>query len=489
MSFDSSVSRESFGSQKVAELGGDNFLISTTTIRAELEDYIKSEGTTLHRFSESAGVNVGTLSGIINGNRPIAIGQLDRITAAMGLPEGHFYDLYADECFTSTAPHWRRLRPFLLRCAELQKHDCIKQVLNRLLEDLKQIAGIFDTAEMMYEQGWKEAAVILYESVIESERSSHSERLAMSYYRIFQIFQTDTRRGFKAALQFLPYRYRLPEAYALDGLLMLTEIYALRFNWSEVENYADELCQFTEALYNRRIWMDEDFKPKRPLVYYYGRAYLIKSSSYEYRGMFEESKKWIPKYADLSWFEGLDEAGKAEVEQLKMFAYANWMCMDIKSGNQELIGEYVKFLEEHPGEIVEGLTTLIEASNRHNYFIDEILNKFSDDIDDYRKIKQTSKSNYKEPSLIFRRAVFFQNYALYYFRKALYEEGIYHLLFSMELSILLNSKDLIVNNMALFELHRKHASLKQCNTYSELCRKVWENEKESILGGFGYNYG
>ncbi|MNW50926.1 hypothetical protein D3C74_283910 [compost metagenome] len=270
---------------------------------------------------------------------------------------------------------------------------------------------------------------------------------------------------------------------------MLSEIYALRFNWSEVENYADELCQFTEALYHRRIWRDEDFKPKRPLVYYYGRAFLIKSSSYEYRGMFEESKKWIPKYADLSWFEGLDEAGKAEVVQLKMFAYANWMCMDIKSGNRDLIGEYIKFLEEHPGEVVEGLTTLIEAANRHNYFIDEILYNFATEIDDYRKIEQSSISNYKAPSHIFRRSVFFQNYALYYFRKGLYEEGIHNLLFSLELSIFLTSKDLIVNNMALFELHRSYASLKQNNKYSELCRKVWENEKESILGGFGYSYG
>lgn len=472
-------------------MGGDNFLISTTTIRAELEDFIKSEGTTLQRFSESAGVNVGTLSGIINGNRPIAIGQLDRITVAMGLPEGHFYDLYADECFTSTAPHWRRLRSFLLRCAELQRHDCIKQVLNRLLEDLKQVAGIFETAEQMFEQGFKEAAAILYESVIESERSNHSERLAMSYYRIFQIYQADGRRGYRAALQFLPYRYRLPEFYVLDGLLMLAEVYAVRMNWDEVENYADELCEFSKRIYERKVWKHADFRPVCPLVMYYGKSYLFKAMTYEYRGMFEESKKWIAEYADLSWFNGLDEEGIKEVERLKMFAQANYMCADIKAGNRSRIPGYIQFLEEHPDEIIEGLITLIESANRHNFYIDDVITKFSAEIEQYR---QSGKDNWfsqraaREPSYIFRCAFFFQNYAIYNFRKDLHVEGLMNILHSMKLSINLNSKDLIVNCMVLFELYRQFASESQCKDYYELCRKVWDNEKENVLGGFGYAY-
>lgn len=488
MSFDSSVSRESFGSQKVAELGGDNFLISTTTIRAELEDYIKSEGTTLHRFSESAGVNVGTLSGIINGNRPIAIGQLDRITAAMGLPEGHFYELYADECFTSTAPHWRRLRPFLLRCAELERYDCIKLVLNRLLEDLKQVVGIFDTAELMFEQGFKEAAAILYESVIESERSSHSERLAMSYYRLFKIYRMDSDKGFKTAMQFLPYRHRLPEVYALDGILMLVEVYSLRFNWSEAEVYADELCALAKALYERKVWKYSDFKPLRPLVYYYGRGYLLKSGSYEYRGMFEEAKKWIAEYADLSWFDADDESQTAVIEQFKMFAQANYLCMDIKNGDRSKIPKYVQFLEEEPDELVEGLITLVESANRHEFYIDDILDRFSDAIETYRLI---GKDKWFPESIVSvnRCSVFFQNYAIYNLRKRNYEEGIKSLLYSLKLAISLNNKSLIVNCMTLFELNRKFVTEEQNQNFEELCRKVWENEKENVFYGFGFDNG
>ncbi len=476
--------------------GGDNYLISTTTIRAELEDYIKNNGTTLQRFAESSGVNVGTLSGIINGNRLIAISQLDRVTKAMGLPEGHFYNLYAEECSTPNAPHWRRIRPFLLRCAELQQHDCIKQVLCRLLEDLKQVASIFETAEMMYEQGWKEAAVILYESVIESERFSHSERLAMSYYRIFQIYQKDRFIGFTAALQFLPYRYRLPEYLALDGLLMLIEVYAVRFNWVEVENYADELAQLSWTLYENKIWKQPEFQSIRPLVFYYGKAYLYKSGAYELRGMYEESRKWIAKYADLSWFEGLDDEGRAEIKMLKIFAEANYMCVDVKAGNRSRIPEYVAFLNSHPDEIVEGLITLVESANRHEFYIDDVLLRFSTQIEQYRQVgrdswmasREADTVNSKEPPYVFRYSLFFQNYAVYHFRRNADTEGINNLLDSMKMSIKLSNKSILANTMVLFELHRQSASKQQYQEYNKVCRKVWEHEEENVLGGFGYAY-
>lgn len=461
-------------------------MISTTTIRAELEDYIKNNGTTLQRFAECSGVNVGTLSGIINGNRLIAISQLDRITKAMGFPQGHFYRLYADECFTLNAPHWRRMRPFLLRCAELQQHDCIKLVLSNLLDDLKQITGIFETAERMFEQGLKEAAVILYESVIESERSSHSERLAMSYYRLFKIHSMDSDKGFKAAMQFLPYRHRLPEVYALDGILMLVEVYSLKFNWTEAEIYADELCTLAKALYDRKAWRDSDFKPMRPLVYYYGRGYLLKAGSYEYRGLFEESKKWIVKYADLSWFESDDEDQHAVIEQFKIYAQANYLCIDIKAGDRSKIPQYIAFLEHEPDEVIEGLITLVESANRYQFSIDDILDRFSKDIDKYRAIGRDKWFSESVVS-INRCSVFFQNYAIYNLRNGIYEEGVRSILYSLRMAISLNNKPLIMNCMTLFELNRQFVSEEQNEKFKELCREVWENEKKNVFCGFGYD--
>ncbi|MDU5951204.1 MAG: helix-turn-helix transcriptional regulator, partial [Paenibacillus macerans] len=65
-----------------------------STIRSQLENYLKNKKLSLNQFTELTGINSGTLSGIINGHRPIAMQQLDRITAGMGLPEGYFYELY-----------------------------------------------------------------------------------------------------------------------------------------------------------------------------------------------------------------------------------------------------------------------------------------------------------------------------------------------------------------------------------------------------------
>jgi len=465
-------------------------LVSTVTIRAELESFIKKEGITLHQFAERSGINVGTLSGIINGNRPISIGQLDVITDVMGLPEGSFYEMYADESFASkAAPHWRRLRPFLLRCAELRRHDCIQKTLELLIEDIKQVAGIFETAEIMFEQGLIESAILLYECVIESERSSHSERLAISYFRLFQIYQKDRHKGFTAAVQFLPYRHRLPEALVLDGLVMLIDLFAVNEKWDEAEDYADELCHIAYKLYENKFWKDPNFNPSRPLVYYYGRGYLSKAGAYEYRRMYDESRVWISKYEDLSWFEGLDEAGNLEVERYKMFAEANLLSIDIKEGNRSRISEYIAFLEENPSEVLEGLTTLLESANRHKFFVDEYLNRFAEEIKYYSKVTQKGWGNQKNNQVsyndsyhTFRCAIFFQKYAIYCFRKKMVDDGIENILSSLRFSNKINSKSTISNNMILFEFFRHYSTEGQKSTYLKLCEEAWDYEEELNLG-------
>ncbi|MFD3262255.1 XRE family transcriptional regulator [Paenibacillus lentus] len=466
----------------------------TTTICDELEDYMKREAMTLHLFAEKSGVNAGTLSGILNGNRPIAIGQLDRLTHAMGLPEGSLYELFVDECFISAAPHWRRLRPFLLRCAELKKLDCIREVLFRLLEDLKQITGIFETAELMFERGWYDAAIIMYESVIESERSNHSERLAISYYRIFHIHHKEGQKSLKAAAQFLPFRHRLPESLILDGLVMLLEMYYINKDWEEVEKYSDELCELVNVLYKNNRWKDAGFSPARPFIYYYGMGCLYRGASYEYRKMYDESRKWIGKYADLSWFEDLDESNLVEVERYKMFAKANLLSIDIKDGNQSRIPEYIKFLQENPSEILEGLTSLLESANRHKFFVDEHLSKFSDEIQFYSEVTREaySKQNetsvrYKEHVHTFRCSLFFQKYAIYCFRKKLLADGLKNTLQSFKYSLKIDNRHIMVNSMTLFELYRDYTTPKQRTAFKKMCREVWENNEELNVDDYNYS--
>ncbi|WP_366347040.1 helix-turn-helix transcriptional regulator [Paenibacillus amylolyticus] len=153
-------------------------------IRFYIENHLKNKGYKLQQFSEIADINVGTLSAIIKGTRLISMNQLDQITSAMGLERGYFYDMYGVECFIESAPHWRRLEPFLYRCAELGKLDIIQQVITHVTDDQSYFDELFDVAESLFNKSMNEAALILYECVADSEKYQHSERLALCQYRI-----------------------------------------------------------------------------------------------------------------------------------------------------------------------------------------------------------------------------------------------------------------------------------------------------------------
>ncbi|WP_340007176.1 helix-turn-helix transcriptional regulator [Paenibacillus sp. FSL K6-0276] len=197
------------------------------TIRAELADYLKKHGTTINQFAEVSKVNSGTISNIINGNRPIAMQQLDRITEGMGLEEGSYYDLYVDECFVHSNPNWRRLRPFLSRCAELDKLECIARVVGIMMDSLSYMPSLFDTAEDFFVQGKHEAAAMLYQSVAESEKYQHSERLALCQYRLFTIaLGEDQDANLRAAVQFEGFVNRLDEVDQLNALKDLANTYS-----------------------------------------------------------------------------------------------------------------------------------------------------------------------------------------------------------------------------------------------------------------------
>lgn len=47
----------------------------------------------LSELAREAGMNPGTMSSVINGNRTLSVDRLDRITKAMGYPVGYYYDV------------------------------------------------------------------------------------------------------------------------------------------------------------------------------------------------------------------------------------------------------------------------------------------------------------------------------------------------------------------------------------------------------------
>lgn len=80
----------------------------TPTISAEFEDYLKQNNMTLAQFAEYSGVHQRTLSNWVTQHRPVSVEQLDRITLAMGLPEGHLYDLYIENYIIDLPPQYEK---------------------------------------------------------------------------------------------------------------------------------------------------------------------------------------------------------------------------------------------------------------------------------------------------------------------------------------------------------------------------------------------
>ncbi len=83
----------------------------TPTIQAEIQTYLKRKGLTMTEFGRIIDLNVGTVSGIVTGNRSISVHQLDCITAGMNLPLDYFYERYIEECIEESPLNWKKNQP------------------------------------------------------------------------------------------------------------------------------------------------------------------------------------------------------------------------------------------------------------------------------------------------------------------------------------------------------------------------------------------
>lgn len=217
--------------------------------------------------------------------------QLDLITQGMKLEEGYFYEVYGAECFVESAPHWRRLEPFLQRCAELDKLECIQKVIQQVTDDRSYISELFEMAEGMLERGQTKAARMLYECVAECEKYQHSERLALCQYRIFTLsLGQDQHENLRAAVHFEPYINRLDEERQLDAIKDLANTYlALRY-WDKVFTLAEDLEQKTKILqsYTKKKTDKSDRITAYPLFVYRAYSNLLKSSACERQGRYRK---------------------------------------------------------------------------------------------------------------------------------------------------------------------------------------------------------
>ncbi|MEC0169243.1 helix-turn-helix transcriptional regulator [Paenibacillus graminis] len=447
---------------------------STATIRDQLADYLSEQSMSINQFADRCGINSGTLSRIVKGNQPIAMSHLELITKGMGEVEDHFFSLYVDECFYYSAPTWRRLRPFMIRCAELGRMDCIERMVQILLDNLNNVPTLFEVSEGLFEQGQWQAAALLYKNVSASEKYQYSERLAVCQYRLFRIaLGDDQSENLRAATLFEPYVPRLDEADQLDALKHLMNVYYSLHQWRKMDELAQELLRLAkiryDLQYNSEGRFQKEKKPEKPLCLYILYAHLMRSIVYEECGDYNSALDLVPIYTDGSWIQEESEEVKRTLAQFQEWGRANTYLYRLLGGQSEVLPDYVDYISTRKGEIFTALSNVIKSANRYSWNVDHILERFSAYIP-YR-VHQTEFGEYSQQVIANQYASFLAELAEYYLHSQR-KEGIYYILHSLEYSTKINNEAIVIRCVDLFEQYRHIAAEAEKAQYKLLIREV-----------------
>ncbi|WP_145050054.1 helix-turn-helix transcriptional regulator [Paenibacillus xylanexedens] len=443
----------------------------TTTIRSFIEDHIRKQGYTLQYFADLSGVNAGTLSAIIKGTRPIAMAQLDLITQGMNLEPGHFYELYGAECFVESSPHWRRLEPFLQRCAELDKLDCIHRVIQQVTDDRSYISELFEMAEGMFEREQNQAALMLYECVAECEKYQHSERLALCHYRIFTLsLSQDQNQNLRAAVLFEPYINRLDEERQLDAIKDLANTYSALRYWEKLFIHAEELERKTEFLQSYKKKNEDKFNriTVYPLFVYKAYSNLLKATASERMGKYEEALRYTKSFAETVKDVEPDDEALEYIHKFKNWEEANTYLYRLLMGDQSVLPTYVEFIEENQAELLPALVSIMEAANKYGMNIDHILLKFDFQINSVEMLTQGYSKQVKSDLY----TTFLVELAIYHLARGRHEKGLRQIMNCLKSAIEINNQSDIIHCVALYEKYRNKATDEIQNQYKSLLMEV-----------------
>ncbi|MGS5019197.1 transcriptional regulator [Paenibacillus sp. JJ1683] len=453
----------------------------TPTIRAEVQTYLIRKSLTMTEFGHMIDLNVGTVSGIVTGNRPISVHQLDRITMGMNLPPDYFYERYIVECIEEEPLNWRRISPFLYRCVELGRLDCLRRVVGMLLDNPIYLPSLFEVAEDSYKKGFTEAAAFLYENVSEGEKYQYSERLAVCQYRLFTIrIGDDQEKNYDAAVQFEPYVERLDEIDQLDALRALVNTYRSLRKWDKLDVFAKALGNKATIQYKidqqHHENNEQTKKPLYPPFVYWAFSHLIRAEVCDANKDYETALQHIQKYADLSWVEEKDETTLEWKNQFKEWATANIYVNRLMSGDLGVIPDYVAYFSSEKGEILPAIDNIIEAANRYNINVDHILEMFKTEIQSFLN-EQNQVGVYTQQISSERFTHLSRGLAIYHLRKGKFSDGFTFLFSCLEKSAEANNRIQAIRCMRLFTHFKEHASAHTKAVYGELIKAVNEEEE------------
>ncbi|WP_186323661.1 transcriptional regulator [Paenibacillus xylanexedens] len=451
---------------------------STTTIRDHLESYLKREQMSISFFSDTSGINSGTLSNILNKNRPIAMQQLDRITAAMRLGEGHFYELYIDECFVHATPDWRRLGPFLHRCADLGKLNCIEEVIRLMMDNLSYIPLLFEVAEEFYRDGKFEPAILLYETIAESEKMQHSERLALCQYRLFKLgLSKDQQRNLIIAAQFEYYVDRLDERYQLDALNELINAFGALHRWNKVQELSEKL-RVKATIHYELNGRKKPEETKRPIIFYILYSYLAAGSACYHLKDYDQALEYVSLYAVNNWVKECNDEEALVITQFQEWAEANRYIYRLMAGQFEVLPDYLNYISTRENEIFPALCDIVKAANRYNGNIDFVLEQYESYFTYQEQSNRIGKVSKQVTDDRYVRLL--ADLGAYYLKRDEFQKGIDFVINSLKFSLEICSGRAMLRGVGLFEQYRDFATDTAKQQYKIIISEVQKLNEENV---------
>lgn len=267
--------------------------------------------------------------------------------------------------------------------------------------------------------------------------------------------------------------YLLTDHHRLDKCIELLHLRFSQHAWEDILTIADHLHSLAETMYNEAQEaslrkLPYLFKAERPLVFYYGFSYLAKGTALQKLGLYDQARECILKYSELGWFSGLDKIGWEEVERFKFFAKANLYTNDLLSGELSVLPEYVQFLEDNPEELLPGLVTIMETASLHSVNVDDLLERFSEKIEDFGNLEDATNRTH------FFRFLYYR--AVYYAKHQRYQDTVQLILLFLTSYNMINDAD-FKKFVVLFEVHRQYASNEQIEQYQNLFKELLKHEE------------
>ncbi|EHS58315.1 helix-turn-helix domain-containing protein [Paenibacillus sp. Aloe-11] len=464
------------------------------TIRTEIEKYLKQKGMSMTEFGHIIGLNVGTISGIITGNRSLSVNQLDRITMGMNLPPDYFYERFVEECVEESPLNWRRVKPFVYRCVELGRLDCLQRAVSMFLDNPIYSPSLFGLAEDLFRKGYRDAAAYLYENAAESERKQHSERLALCQYRLFSIrIGEDQAQNLQATAVFEAFVERLDEIDQLDALKDLANVYRSLRKWDKVDEIARKMRGKAEVQYSmkhqqkNRKNREHEKVTRGPLFGYIAYADLLCASVSEAQGDYQQALQYTYAYANLDWVKETDEDTLHWIKLFQDWADCNIYVNKLLSGDTSVLSDYIEYIaaSKVDKEMVTKLLNVMFAANRFQLDVNHVLERFETLIDSFVKLGQPSSDMYTKQVIPEQLARFEYELAYYYLYRSMYNDGFKYLMYAMLKSHIINNETYFINCMGLFLHFQDYAAPETKTGFLKLIEKVWLKNVEKNVEKHG----